>query len=139
MPGQQEVDAVLRGEAATTPEIDAMIANLDHALAGRPTPDPIVVWLPTDAAHLGGLDDLEGRRVMEPTFLQVRFDTPEAQYGDAAVVLKLRGPAGVPAVYLSPGGEADAGVLLLGRGLTWTATRVVAFPDRTFVFGEIAG
>jgi hypothetical protein len=136
MAGQREVDAVLRGEAPPTPEIEQMIANLDGALAGRPTPDPVVVWLASDAQHIGDVDGLAGRRVTEPTFLMTHLDTPESDYGDAPVVLKLRVPAGVPAVFLS---AEPVGVLMLARGLTWTASRVVSQRGTTFVFGAVEG
>lgn len=141
MAGRREVDAVLRGEASPTSEVAQMIAHLDDALARRPTPDPIVVWVASDAAHVGGFDGVEGRRIAEPTFLQAHFDTPDADYGDTAVVLKLRVPAGVPAAFLEHAGgdPAAPSVLLLGRGLTWTASRAVRMPERTFVFGVVEG
>jgi hypothetical protein len=134
MAGQREVDAVLRGEAPPTPEIERMIAHLDGALAGRPTPEPVVVWLPSDEQHLGGFDGLARRRIVEPTFLMSHLDTPESDYGDAAVVLKLTVPAGVPAAFLA---AEPVGVLMLARGLSWTASRVVAQRGTTFVFGAV--
>jgi hypothetical protein len=134
MAGQREVDAVLRGEAPPTPEIERMIATLDSALAGRRAPEPVVVWLPSDAEHLGGLEDLAGRRITEPTFLMTHLETPESDYGDAAVVLRLRVPAGIPAVFLA---AQPAGVLMLARGLTWTASRVAVKDGRTVVSGDV--
>lgn len=136
MAGQREVDAVLRGESPPTQEIEQMIANLDGALAGRPTKEPLVVWLATDVQHLGGFDDLAGRRITEPTFLMTHLDTPESDYGDAKVVLNLRVPAGVPAVFLA---AEPVGVLMLARGLNWTASRIVVHDDRTVVFGSVEG
>lgn len=136
MAGQREVDAVLRGEAAPTPEIEQMIANLDGALAARPAPEPVVVWLASDEQHLGGFDSLSERRITEPTFLMTHLDTPESDYGDAKVVLKLRIPAGVPAVFLA---AEPVGVLMLARGLSWTASRVVSQRGTTFVFGAVEG
>jgi hypothetical protein len=56
-------------------------------------------------------------------------------------VVKLRVPAGVPAMWVEhAGGDPAAhGVLLLGRGLSWTPSRVVRAPDRTFVFDFVEG
>jgi hypothetical protein len=136
MAGQREVDAVLRGEAPPTPEIEQMIANLDGALAGRPTPDPVVVWFASDEQHLGGFEGLADRLITEPTFLMTHLDTPESDYGDAAVVLKLRVPAGTPAVFLA---AEPVGVLMLARGLRWKASRVVSQRGTTFVFGAVEG
>ena len=134
MAGQREVDAVLRGEAPPTPEIEQMIANLDGALAGRPTPDPVVVWLAYDRQRLAGFDELAGRRITEPTFLMSHLDTPESDYGDVPVVLKLSVPAGVPAVFLA---AEPVGVLMLARGLSWTVSRVVSQRGTTFVHGTV--
>lgn len=137
---RDEIDAVLRGEAESTPAVRARIEALDAALAGRPTPDPVVVWLPASAAHLGDPDGLEGRTFEEPTYLRTRFDTKDADFGEAAVVVKLRVPAGVPALWLEHAGgdPAAAGLLLLGRGLRWTASHVVRTAERTVVFGFVA-
>jgi hypothetical protein len=55
--------------------------------------------------------------------------------------VKVRVPAGTPAVFLEhAGGDPGAGsVLLLARGLTWTVSRVIDAGDRVFVFGVVDG
>lgn len=135
------VDDVLRGLRRPTPAVQEWIAALDSALAGKPLPDTVVVWFRREVLPTGptGGAAVPGDRVHEPTYLRTRFDTPDADFGDSPVVVKVRAPAGTPAVFLEhAGGDPDAGsVLLLARGLTWTVSRVVDAGDRAFVFGVV--
>jgi hypothetical protein len=141
--GRDAVDDVLRGRRRPTPAIEERIAALDSALAGKSLPDTVVVWFGREVLPIGssGGAAVRGDRIHEPTYLRTRFDTPDSEYGDAPVVVKVRVPAGTPAVFLAhAGGDPSAGsVLLLARGLTWTVSRVIDAGDRLFVFGVVDG
>jgi hypothetical protein len=141
--GRDAIDEVLRGLRRPTPAIQEQIAALDSALAGKPLTDTVVVWFRREVLPTGpsGAAAVQGDRIQEPTYLRTRFDTPDADFGDAPVVVKVRVPAGTPAVFLEhAGGDPGAGsVLLLARGLTWTVSRVIDAGDRVFVFGVVDG
>lgn len=130
------VDAVLRGEARSTREVDAAIANLDQAVSVRPTAEPLVVAMPRTLASLPA--DLQpGTLVTEPTFLRTVLSTRETAFPDAEAVLTLRIEPGTPAVFVEPENSGTPGTLLLGRGLTWEITGAVTELTPTAVFGRV--
>jgi hypothetical protein len=129
-PTREQIDAVLRGQARPTPEVQARIVALDEATHLRPAPDDILVALAYDPATLPNGAGV-GTVVFEPTYLTSTFFTPQTRI-DAPTRLILRLIAGTPALYTPPGpGEPGAGVLLLGRGIEWQITSVAP--------GEIQG
>ena|GEM_PF-1062760 len=120
-PTRDQIDAVLRGEARPTPEIQARIAALDEATQVRTAPEDVLVALAYDPAMLPA-DAAVGTVVHEPTFLTSTFLTGQTRI-DAPTTLILRVVKGTPALYTPPGpGESGAGVLLLGRGIDWRIT-----------------
>lgn len=122
---REQIDAVLRGVAPSTPEIDARIAALDGAVRVRPAPETVVVALPYDADALPA-GAAPGTRVHEPTFLVGTFLTRET-VPTGPTMLHLTIPAGTPALYTPPApAEAGAGTLLLARGLDWEITELGA-------------
>jgi hypothetical protein len=120
-PTRDEIDAVLRGQARPTPEIQARIAALDEATHVRTAPEDVLVALAYDPATLPA-GAAVGTVVHEPTFLTSTFLTGQTRI-DAPTTLILRVTKGTPALYTPPGpGESGAGVLLLGRGIDWQIT-----------------
>ncbi|OJX72194.1 hypothetical protein [Leifsonia sp. 71-9] len=120
-PTRDQIDAVLRGEARPTPEIQARIAALDEATQVRTAPEDVLVALAYDPAMLPA-NAAVGTVVHEPTFLTSTFLTDQTRI-DALTTLILRVTEGTPALYTPPGpGESGAGVLLLGRGIDWRIT-----------------
>ena len=117
-PTRDQIDAVLRGEARPTPEIQARIAALDEATQVRTAPEDVLVALAYDPAALPS-GAVVGTVVHEPTFLTSTFLTGQTRI-DAPTTLILHVVKGTPALYTPPGpGESGAGVLLLGRGIDW--------------------
>ena len=101
-------------------EIERDIRRLDEAVAAKPVPEDLVVWRNASSTSFQ-LDwrHLTGTIQREPAFLAValtRFEELDA----AEVVLHLRVPAGVPAIYLNSldrHASLPAPTLLLRRGL----------------------
>jgi hypothetical protein len=133
-PTREQIDAVLRGQARPTPEIQARIAALDEATHKRPAPEDILVALAYDPATLPD-GAAVGTVVHEPTFLTSTFFTRETRI-DAPTRLVLRVVKGTPALYTPPRpGEGGAGVLLLGRGIDWQITSLTPGEIRGTIIG----
>lgn len=128
------VDAVLRGEISSTPQIADAIAQLDAALDLHPTTEDLMVTVPLSAKTAAALTP--DARVHERAYLQSLLATKEV-VGASPATLILRVPAGTPALLVSPPEAAGPTVLLLARGLVWVVREVLRDGPRTVVFGAV--
>lgn len=133
---RSEVDAVLRGEARPTPEIETAIRELDAALSKKPTPEPLVVAQGRARASLPAVLE-PGTTVDEPAYPLTFLTNDSASAPVGEVLVTMRVPAGTPALFLPSEIPAESGTLMLARGLSWRVVRVFDGPDRTVVTGEI--
>lgn len=133
---RSDVDAVLRGEARPTPEIETAIRDLDAALSKKPTPEPLVVSQGRARATLPAVLE-PGTRVDEPAYLLSFLDSDGASAPVGEVLVTMKVPAGTPALFLPSEMPIESGTLMLARGLAWRVLRVIEGPDRTLVTGEI--
>ncbi len=133
---RSDVDAVLRGEARPTPEIETAVRDLDAALSQQPTSEPLVVAQGRARATLPAVLE-PGTRVDEPAYLLtfLTSDAAAAPVGEVLVTMKV--PAGTPALFLPSELPIESGTLVLARGLSWRVLRVFEGVDRTLVTGEV--
>jgi hypothetical protein len=103
------------------PEQERQIGLLDQALTAQPVPEDLVVWRNASSESFTlGWQYLPRTVQRDPAYLAVamaRFDELNA----AEVVLQLRVPAGIPAIYcnvLDEQAPLPAPTLLLRRGLS---------------------
>jgi hypothetical protein len=131
------IDAALRGESPLVPAAAARVAAIDTALAVKPTPDAIVVALTRASARIP--DRLApGARVFEPSFLTGYLAGRDERFPGQQIVVRLRVPPGVPALFQEPELPGDPGTLLLGRGIEWEVDRVVRMAEQTLVTAHVA-
>ena len=120
------LDAALRGQLPMSDAMVRQVDALDSALAIQPVPRDLVVARGTSLATWPGEpEELRGETFVEYAYLPVSLSAIEADVGDPVdAVVNFTVPAGVPALYTAPTGDAVVGVLVLARGLTYNVTHV---------------
>lgn len=131
-----EIDEALLARGPIPERIAERIRTLDEILSMKPTPEPLMVSLVPSSARIP--DHLApGVRMVEPTFLTAFLAGLDSHIARQSIVVKLRVPAGTPALLLNPAAPSEAGMLLLGRGIQWEVDRVEASPTGTLVTAHI--
>jgi hypothetical protein len=132
-PSRDEIDAALSGKAPMTPPIRDRVAQLDDALARKPTPEAIVVTL-TDR---GDERFSPGQSIREPGYLTARLLPVDRTVPGVRSVVRLRVPPGIPALFQPPRQQGDSGILLLARGIEWVVDDVIDLPGQKAVVGHV--
>lgn len=84
--------------------------------------------------------DAVGTKFIEDSHMSTSLGGPADAFADKTAILHLTVPKGTPALWIEKfsafgGGERE---LLLGRGLEWTAQRVVKIDGQWHVFGKMS-
>jgi hypothetical protein len=130
------IDAALRGQTPLPPPVAERVAAIDSALAVKPTPEAVVVAMTPASAVIP--DDLApGVRVFEPSFLTTYLAGADERFPNQPIVVRLRVPAGIPALFQEAALPGSPGTLLLGRGVEWEVDRIVQLPGQTIVTAHV--
>ncbi|MFE6870239.1 ADP-ribosyltransferase [Kitasatospora sp. NPDC057692] len=138
-PTYHELNGYLRSGKGETPEVLQHIAEIDRALAGSPTMEPVVVSRGTDLYHI----PMDPSLMAGKTFTETAFTSSSlgsAAFPDKQAILRLRVPEGTPALWVEKVSAYGMGEreLLLGRGLNWRADRVFLDDNGQWqIYGEI--
>lgn len=143
--GYAPVNGWLRGDGTVpTPEIAEQIRLLDSAMEKSATSQEIWVTRATGHSMFGNtrLSDLPGKTFTEPAYMSTTFGPdPGAGFEDKNVILRLRVPAGTPAVFQdqsTPGVNVGEAEVLLARGAKIEVRGARQLPDGKWeVFGDV--
>ncbi|WP_035846706.1 putative T7SS-secreted protein [Kitasatospora azatica] len=141
-PTYRDMNGYLRSSDGSggTPQVLQHIDKVDQALAGRPVPEDVLVARGTGLGHIDGDPfRMVGKEFTEDAFTSSSLGGPAGAFAGDDAILHLRVPEGTPGLFVEKvsmfgGGERE---LLLGKGLTWRATRVVNLNGQWQIFGEV--
>ena len=134
-----DINGALRSGGEIPENLKSHIDLIDAALNTRPLLEDVVVTRGTGVSHWGiDPDDVVGTTFHERAYVSTSLGGPAEAFAEKPAILHLTVPKGTPALWLEKfssfgGGERE---LLLGRGLKWTAQRVVEVNGQWHVFGK---
>lgn len=137
-PTYVEINGALRGGGSVPAEVLNHIRLMDEALAGRPTPETIIVTRGTGLSHIPESPDLMlGNTYSDPAYMSTSLGSPA--FSGMEATLHLRVPPGTPALYLekvSVFGNSER-ELLLGRGVAYKVESAAEVDGHWHVYGEV--
>ncbi|TFV83932.1 hypothetical protein E4V99_02295 [Microbacterium sp. dk485] len=136
----REINGALRAGDPYPAHLQPHIQNIDAAMNSRPLPSEVVVTRAMNVDHWPVTpQSAPGTKFDESSYLSTSLGGVADSFKGKDVVLHLSVPEKTPAMWVESvsafgGSERE---LLLGRGLSWTATRSVLIDGQWHVFGRI--